>query len=220
MKPLYRFQLKSLSFEERAKDLVSHLTREEKIGMVTSRLDDVPRLGIRKTNFGVEIARGLVQRDNKRETTILPQPWGMAAMFDDALMEKLGDMAGDEVRISNQMEESPSSLVLFGPTVDMERDPRWGRNEEAYGEDPCLTGKMTVAYTKGLAGKDPKYLKSAPLLKHFYANNYENERQTTSANITPRLKHEYYLKAFEPAIREGGAVGLMTAYNRMNRSPE
>ncbi|WZL77739.1 glycoside hydrolase family 3 C-terminal domain-containing protein [Eubacteriales bacterium mix99] len=216
MKPLYRFQLTSLSFEERAKDLVSHLTREEKIGMVTSRLDDVPRLGIRKTNFGVEIARGLVQRDNKRETTILPQPWGMAAMFDDALMEKLGDMAGDEVRISNQMEESPSSLVLFGPTVDMERDPRWGRNEEAYGEDPCLTGKMTVAYTKGLAGKDPKYLKSAPLLKHFYANNYENERQTTSANITPRLKHEYYLKAFEPAIREGGAVGLMTAYNRIN----
>ncbi|MCK9276373.1 MAG: glycoside hydrolase family 3 C-terminal domain-containing protein [Syntrophales bacterium] len=216
MKPVYRFQDTSLSFEERAKDLVSHLTREEKIGMLTSYLDDVPRLGIQKTHFGVEIARGLVQRDSKRETTILPQPWGMAAMFDDALMEKLGDMAGDEVRISSQTEEKPSSLVLFGPTVDMERDPRWGRNEEAYGEDPCLTGKMTVAYTKGLAGKDPKYRKSAPLLKHFYANNYENGRQTTNANITPRLKYEYYLRAFEPAIREGGAVGLMTAYNRIN----
>ena len=216
MKHLYRFQDSSLSFEERAKDLVSHLTREEKIGMVTSNLDDVPRLGVAKTHFGVEIARGLVQRDNKRETTILPQPWGMAAMFDVELMEKLGDIVGDEIRISSQFEEKPSSLVLFGPTVDMERDPRWGRNEEAYGEDPCLTGKMTIAYTKGLVGKDPKYLKSAPLLKHFYANNYENERQTTNANITPRLKHEYYLKAFEPAIREGGAVGLMTAYNMIN----
>jgi len=216
MKHLYRFQDSSLSFEERSKDLVSHLTLEEKIGMLTSNLDDVPRLGIKKTHFGVEVARGLVQRDNKRETTILPQPWGMAAMFDVALMEKLGDIVGDEIRISSQMEERPSSLVLFGPTVDMERDPRWGRNEEAYGEDPCLTGKMAIAYTKGLAGKDPKYLKSAPLLKHFYANNYENERQTTNANITPRLKYEYYLKAFEPIIREGGAVGLMTAYNMIN----
>ncbi len=79
----------------------------------------------------------------------------MAAMFDDVLMEKLGDMAGDEVRISSQMEEQPSSLVLFGPTVDMEQDPRWGRNEEAYGEDPCLTGRMSAAYTRGLRVKIP-----------------------------------------------------------------
>lgn len=211
----YRFQNPELSPEERAADLLSHLTLDEKIGMVTSNLDDVPRLGIKKCHFGVEIARGLVQRNQKRETTILPQPWGMAATFDDELMKKLGEMAGDEVRISNQM-DPPSSLALFGPTVDMERDPRWGRNEEAYGEDPCLTGKLSAAYTKGLAGDDPKYLKSAPLLKHFYANNYENERLTTNANVTPRMKYEYYLKAFEPAVREGGAVGLMTAYNCIN----
>ena len=137
-------------------------------------------------------------------------------MFDDALMEQLGDMAGDETRITHDMEERPSSLELFGPTIDMERDPRWGRNEEAYGEDPCLTGKTSAAYCRGLTGKDEKYLKTAPLLKHFYANNYENERQTTNANITPRLKHEYYLKAFEPAVREGRAPGLMTAYNCIN----
>lgn len=211
----YPFQNPALSPRERAEDLTARLTLEEKIGMVTSHLDAVPRLGIPATHVGVEIARGLVQRDQRRETTILPQPWGMAAMFDPELMEKLGDMAGDEVRISSQM-DPPSSLSLFGPTVDMERDPRWGRNEEAYGEDPCLTGRMTAAYTKGLAGNDPAYLKCAPLLKHFYANNYEAERQTTNANITPRLKREYYLKAFEPAIREGGAVGLMTAYNLIN----
>lgn len=209
------FQDASLPPRQRAKELVALLTREEKVRMVTNHLDGIPRLGIPEVGFGVEIARGLVQRNGQRETTILPQPWGMAAMFDSGLMEKLGDMAGDEVRISNQM-DPPSSLALFGPTVDMERDPRWGRNEEAYGEDPCLTGKLTAAYTRGLRGEHPYYLKCAPLLKHFYANNYENERQTTNANITPRLKREYYLKAFEPAIREGGAVGLMTAYNRIN----
>ena len=212
----YRFQDNTLPFEERAKDLLSRLTREEKVGMITSQLDDIPRLGIKKTHIGTEIARGVVNRDQKRETTILPQPWGMAAMFDDALMEQLGDMAGDETRITHDMEERPSSLELFGPTIDMERDPRWGRNEEAYGEDPCLTGKMSAAYCRGLTGKDEKYLKTAPLLKHFYANNYENERQPTTANITPRLKHEYYLKAFEPAVREGRAPGLMTAYNCIN----
>lgn len=212
----YRFQDNTLPFEERAKDLLSRLTREEKVGMITSQLDDIPRLGIKKTHIGTEIARGVVNRDQKREATILPQPWGMAAMFDDALMEQLGDMAGDETRITHDMEERPSSLELFGPTIDMERDPRWGRNEEAYGEDPCLTGKMSAAYCRGLTGKDEKYLKTAPLLKHFYANNYENERQTTNANITPRLKHEYYLKAFEPAVREGRAPGLMTAYNCIN----
>ena len=212
----YRFQDNTLPFEERAKDLLSRLTREEKVGMITSQLDDIPRLGIKKTHIGTEIARGVVNRDQKRETTILPQPWGMAAMFDDALMEQLGDMAGDETRITHDMEERPSSLELFGPTIDMERDPRWGRNEEAYGEDPYLTGKMSAAYCRGLTGKDEKYLKTAPLLKHFYANNYENERQTTNANITPRLKHEYYLKAFEPAVREGRAPGLMTAYNCIN----
>lgn len=212
----YRFQDNTLPFEERAKDLLSRLTREEKVGMITSQLDDIPRLGIKKTHIGTEIARGVVNRDQKREATILPQPWGMAAMFDDALMEQLGDMAGDETRITHDMEERPSSLELFGPTIDMERDPRWGRNEEAYGEDPCLTGKMSAAYCRGLTGKDEKYMKTAPLLKHFYANNYENERQTTNANITPRLKHEYYLKAFEPAVREGRAPGLMTAYNCIN----
>ena len=212
----HRFQDNTLPFEERAKDLLSRLTREEKVGMITSQLDDIPRLGIKKTHIGTEIARGVVNRDQKREATILPQPWGMAAMFDDALMEQLGDMAGDETRITHDMEERPSSLELFGPTIDMERDPRWGRNEEAYGEDPCLTGKMSAAYCRGLTGKDEKYLKTAPLLKHFYANNYENERQTTNANITPRLKHEYYLKAFEPAVREGRAPGLMTAYNCIN----
>ena len=114
----------------------------------------------KRRHIGTEIARGVVNRDQKRETTILPQPWGMAAMFDDALMEQLGDMAGDETRITHDMEERPSSLELFGPTIDMERDPRWGRGQETYSEDPYLTAQLGVAYIKGLQG-DGKYLKVA-----------------------------------------------------------
>lgn len=137
----YRFQDNTLPFEERAKDLLSRLTREEKVGMITSQLDDIPRLGIKKTHIGTEIARGVVNRDQKRETTILPQPWGMAAMFDDALMEQLGDMAGDETRITHDMEERPSSLELFGPTIDMERDPRWAETKKLMAKTRALRVK-------------------------------------------------------------------------------
>lgn len=212
----YLFQDTSLSFEERAKDLVSHLTIEEKVIQLTPRMQAVPRLNIKEVKIGAEIARGLVMRGPTQYTTILPQPYGMAGMFDDDLMEKLGEMAGNEARIYNSKSEPAGSIYLLGPTVDMERDPRWGRNEEAYGEDPYLAAKMNIAYTKGLAGSHPKYWRTIPLLKHFYANNYENERKTTNANITPRLKQEYYLKVFRDIIKKGHARGLMTAYNCIN----
>lgn len=212
----YKFKDSSRPARERAEDLLSHLTIDEKLRLFTSGHEAIPRLGITATHFGVEVARGLVQRDQKRETTILPQPWGMAATFDPKLMERAGAMVGDEIRISHEMTERPSSLSLFGPTVDLLRDPRWGRNEEGYSEDPYHNGAITAAYVRGLVGDHPYYLKSAPLLKHFYANNYENERFTTNASIPPRLKRDYYLKGFEPAIREGGAPGLMTAYNCIN----
>lgn len=136
----YRFQDNTLPFEERAKDLLSRLTREEKVGMITSQLDDIPRLGIKKTHIGTEIARGVVNRDQKRETTILPQPWGMAAMFDDALMEQLGDMAGDETRITHVWKEKPSSLELFGPTIDMGARPRAGAERRSLWRRPVPYG--------------------------------------------------------------------------------
>lgn len=136
----YRFQDNTLPFEERAKDLLSRLTREEKVGMITSQLDAIPRLGIQKTHIGTEIARGVVNRDQKRETTILPQPWGMAAMFDDALMEQLGDMAGDETRITHDMEERPSSLELFGPTIDMGARPALGQKRRSLWRRPVPYG--------------------------------------------------------------------------------
>jgi beta-glucosidase len=109
--------------------------------------------------------------------------------------------------------------MIWGPTVDMERDPRWGRTEEAYGEDPYLTGQMTIAYTKGLKGDDPYYLRTVPTLKHFCANNNEVDRISSSSNLEPRTKHEYYYNAFKPSIMEGGAVSMMTAYNELSGVP-
>lgn len=105
------------------------------------------------------------------------------------------------------------------PTIDMERDPRWGRTEEAYGEDPYLTGEMAGAYIRGMQGEDPFYLRCGVTLKHFYANNKETDRVKISSSIDPRNKHEYYLKPFEKAITEAHAESIMTSYNEINGVP-
>ena len=105
------------------------------------------------------------------------------------------------------------------PTIDMERDPRWGRTEEAYGEDPYLTGEMAGAYIRGMQGEDPFYLRCGATLKHFYANNKETDRVKISSSIDPRNKHEYYLKPFEKAITEAHAESIMTSYNEINGVP-
>lgn len=221
MKIQYPFENTNLTFEERTRDLISRLTLEEKSGQVTNHMQAIPRLGIGSCKIGMEIARGMVCRDEKTfrkgfPTTILPQPYGMAAMFDEELMKKLGEVAGNEVRAAYNCGLDSASLFLYGPTVDMERDPRWGRNEEAYGEDPCLSARMNIAYTKGLAGEHERYWKTIPILKHFYANNYENERRTDNSNITVSLKQDYYLKVFRDIVKEGRAPGIMTAYNMIN----
>ncbi|HHU72321.1 MAG TPA: carbohydrate-binding protein [Clostridiales bacterium] len=218
MNPDYPFRDADLPLSERVDDLVGRLTLEEKAGLVSSRQNAIERLGISQWGVGCEIARGYVGRTPEEPSTVLPQPIGMAAMFDPDLMYKLGELAGNETRVYYQ-EYKKGSLMLFGPTVDMERDPRWGRNEEAYGEDPYLTGKMSIAFTKGLKGQDPFYVKTVPGLKHFYANNNEVDRTSCSSNIEPRTKHEYYYKAFKPAITEGGAMSVMASYNELSGVP-
>lgn len=105
------------------------------------------------------------------------------------------------------------------PTIDMERDPRWGRTEEAYGEDPYLTGEMAGDYIRGMQGEDSFYLRCGATLKHFYANNKETDRVKISSSIDPRNKHEYYLKPFEKAITEAHAESIMTSYNEINGVP-
>ena len=178
---MYKFEDTLLSLDERVRDLISLLTPEEKAGLLSSHQYAVPRLGIKEWYVGAEVARGYVSRNPDEPTTVFPQPIGMAGMFDPELMYKIGRIAGEEARIIHNRHPE-GHLMLWGPTVDMCRNPLWGRNEEAYGEDPYLTGEMSKAYTLGLANRCGEYMQTIPTLKHFCANNTEPER--THANST------------------------------------
>lgn len=213
----FRFLDTSLTFDERVTALLEELTLEEKLSLIHTGMAEVPRLGIKAFGIGAEVARGLVCRSDswgERPTTVFPEPFGMAAMFDTNIMQAIGEVTGNETRIYNA--EGRSSLCVWGPTVDMERDPRWGRNEEAYGEDPCLTGTMAAAFCRGMYGPNKKYARVIPTLKHFYANNHEENRGVDNAVIPTRLKYDYYLRAFEKPVRDGNALSLMTSYNEIN----
>lgn len=204
--------------EERLADLLSRLTLEEKVHMLSTHQYAVPRLGIGEWYVGCEVARGFVSKNSDEPSTVFPQPIGLASTFDPELMYTLGEIAGNEARYYYQ-QKPDSKLMLWGPTVDPERDPRWGRTEEGYGEDPYLIGEMTKAYTKGMAGDDPYYLKTIPTLKHFCANNNEAGRINCSADVTMRTLHEYYYEAFRIPITEGGAHSMMCAYNELAGVP-
>ncbi len=198
----HRFLDASLTFDERTALLLEELTIDEKLGLLTTHMDPVPRLGIKEFRIGAEVARGLVCRDDKKgeaPTTVFPEPFGLAATFDPDIMHRMGEITGIETRIYHR--KGRASLCVWGPTVDLERDPRWGRTEEGYGEDPCLTGTLAAAYTGGMAGNDEKFRRVIPTLKHFYADNNEDTRINCNVSIPTRLKHEYYLRAFEKPIR-------------------
>lgn len=148
-------------------------------------------------------------------TTSFPQSIGMSASWDPELIKQAGEVTGTEARVI--WHRHPDyGLSRWTPTVDLERDPRWGRNEEGYGEDPVLTGKMAGVYIEGMQGDDPKYLRCASTLKHFYGNNTEVGRGWKNSSIDPRNKYELYLEPFRRCIEESGAEGIMTAYNRIN----
>ncbi len=238
--PEYKFRNRSLTLRERIRNLLSELTTEEKIYMLSSNQHAVERLGIGEWHIGCEAARGYISRGENGEkpeiSTVFPQPIGMAATFDKELMRSIGETAGKDARYyySN---DPHGRLMLWGPTVDMERHPLWGRTEEAYGEDTCLAGEMSREYTIGLAGAsradeptdksimscttaDPGVLlRTLPALKHFCANNNEENRGSGNSNVTNRLLAEYYYRAFKPALTEGGAHSAMAAYNKIGGVP-
>lgn len=207
-----------LDFKQRARELISKMTLDEKLSMLTTGHAEVERLGLKQYHIGAEVARGYVGRSADRVSTVFPQPVGLASTFDRDLMYSLGEIAAAEARAYYNIDKR-GGIALWGPTVDMARDPRWGRNEEAYGEDVCLTGELSCAYTKGMAGDNGKYLKSIPSLKHFCANNNEEDRGSCDAYLPLRLKYDYYYAAFENAVVNGGAKSLMTAYNEINGCP-
>ncbi|MFL0554135.1 MULTISPECIES: glycoside hydrolase family 3 C-terminal domain-containing protein [Paenibacillus] len=212
----YPFQNPDLPLAERVDDLVSRFTLDEKIELMCQFQTEVPRLGVKKYKHGTEGAHGVAWLG---EATSFPQNTGLACTWNPELMRQIGSVIGDEARVYFQRNPEVNGLTIWAPTVDMERDPRWGRTEEAYGEDPHLTGALTTELVKGLQGDHPFYYKAVATLKHFYANNNEIGRGSESVSIDPRNKREYYLKAFERAFREGRAGSMMTAYNGINGTP-
>lgn len=214
---MFPFRDPKLSADDRVKDLLTRLSIDEKIGLLCTHQLQVERLGIGEWYVGHEIARGLVNREEDKPSTVFPQPIGMAASFDPEMMLEIGKTAAREAR-AYYNENKNCGLMVWGPTVDLSRDPRWGRNEECYGEDPFLTGEMSIAYTMGLRGNEQVYA-TIPTLKHFCANNHEEDRGVDSANLNPRLKHEHYYAAFRPSIERGGAESIMTAYNDICHAP-
>ncbi|MFB9329014.1 glycoside hydrolase family 3 C-terminal domain-containing protein [Paenibacillus aurantiacus] len=212
----YPFQDASLPLEARVEDLVSRLTLDEKVRLMPQYMAAIDRLGIGPYKHGTEAAHGIAWLG---EATSYPQPIGLACTWDTALLKKIGSAIGDEARVFYKRNPAINGLTLWAPTVDMERDPRWGRTEEAYGEDPHLTGELSAALVQGMQGDHPFYFKSVATLKHFLGNNNEINRGSCSVSIDPRNMHEYYLKAFEPAFVKGGAQSMMTAYNSVNGTP-
>lgn len=212
----YPFRNPELPLEERVADLVSRLTLDEKVDSMPQYMTAIERLGIAPYKHGTEGAHGIAWLG---EATSFPQPIGLGLTWDQDLMKEVGDVIGTEARVFYKRKPEINGLTLWAPTVDMERDPRWGRTEEAYGEDPHLTGELTAALTQGIQGDHPKYLKAVASLKHFLGNNNEINRGSCSASIDPRNMREYYFKAFEPAFVKGGAQSMMTAYNSINGTP-
>ena len=207
-----------MDMRERARQLVSQMTADEKLGLLSTHQLSIERLGLGEFYIGTEVARGYVGRSQDHASTVFPQPVGLAATFDKELMGQLGSIAADEAR-AYYNQEKKGGLCLWGPTVDMVRDPLWGRTEEAYGEDPVLAGELTAAYTLSMQGDNGEFVKTVPTLKHFCANNNEANRGSCDAYLPLRAKYEYYYKVFEYGIRYGGARSVMAAYNEINGIP-
>ncbi|HXM57062.1 MAG TPA: glycoside hydrolase family 3 C-terminal domain-containing protein [Candidatus Dormibacteraeota bacterium] len=202
--------------DERLDDLLGRLTREEKIALLHQHQPAVPRLGLAAFHTGQEALHGLAWEG---VATVFPQAIGLGSTWDPELLRRVGAVVGDEVRGRHQAEPGVSGLNVWAPVVNLLRDPRWGRNEEGYAEDPLLTGALSTAYAAGLRGDHPRYLKTAPTLKHFLAYNVEDERDTISMSVRPRVLWEYELPAFRAAIAAGAATGLMPSYNLVNGRP-
>jgi beta-glucosidase len=217
--------------EERITNILHLMSLDEKVACLGT-IPNVPRLGIKGSGH-IEGLHGAALGGpahwggglNFIPTTQFPQAVGLGETWDPELVEKAAHVEAEEARYTFQ---SPAfnapglphtGIVVRAPNADLARDPRWGRTEESYGEDPFLTASMATAFVKGLQGNDSKYWETAALLKHFLANENENDRTSSSSNFDARLFHEYYAVPFRTAIEKGGAQAFMTAYNSVNGVP-
>ncbi|MDR1151108.1 MAG: hypothetical protein LBK72_01295, partial [Bifidobacteriaceae bacterium] len=206
----------SYTFEERAADLVSRMTYDEKKLQFTASTPAIARLNVRSYNYWHEALHGVATA----QTTMYPSAPGIASTWNRSLVNQMGSQIGDEARAWYNASPSSNGLTFWSPTVNIARDPRWGRADESYGEDPYFVGQIGGEYTKGMQGTDPKYLKAASTPKHFFANNSESNRRNGNSVITERELREYYTPAFAYEMGpEVKARSFMTAYNRVNGTP-
>ena len=214
----------SASVDARVEDLLGRMTVDEKIDLLRATSPGVPRLGIPKYYHGNEALHGIVRPG---KFTVFPQAIGLASTWDPAFLQEVSGVISDEARARwnelgrGELQKAQFSdlLTFWSPTINMARDPRWGRTPETYGEDPFLTGEMGAAFVRGLQGDDPRYLKVVSTPKHFAANNEEHNRFECNAVISEKQLREYYLPAYESCIRRGGAQSIMSAYNAINGVP-
>ena len=224
----YPFRDTELPDEERLNNLISLMTMDEKIEHLSSRLPGIPRLGVEGTRF-VEGLHGLalsgpanwaVKGEGEAPTTTFPQAYGLAQMWDPVLHREIAAWEAYETRYLAQNHDYKSAgLILLAPNADLGRDVRWGRTEECYGEDAYLGSILTESFVKGLQGDNPRYWKTASLMKHFLANSNENNRFINSSDFDERLFREYYSYPFYKGVTEGGSRAFMAAYNKYNGIP-
>ncbi|GIE29119.1 sugar hydrolase [Actinoplanes italicus] len=200
----------------RVSDLLGRLDLAEKITLLHQHQAAVPRLGVGSFRTGTEALHGVAWLG---VASAFPQAVGLASSWDADLLRRVGTAVGTEVRAMHHRDPENVGLNVWAPVVNLLRDPRWGRNEEGFAEDPWLTGVLSTAYSRGLRGDDPRWLCTAPTLKHFLGYNNETDRCLTSSNMPPRVLHEYELPAFRPAIAAGAAVAVMASYNLINGRP-
>ena len=221
----YPFQNPNLETEKRIDNLLSLMTLEEKIEVLSTN-PSVPRLGVLGTGH-VEGLHGLAlggpagwggKGKEPIATTTFPQAYGLGETWDTELLQKIAEVEGYEARFAFQKHHR-GGLVVRAPNADLARDPRWGRTEESYGEDAFFNGTMTVAFVKGLQGNQSKYWQTVSLMKHFLANSNEDGRTYTSSDFDERLWREYYSVPFRMGVVEGGSRAYMASYNKVNGIP-
>ncbi|WP_262703943.1 MULTISPECIES: glycoside hydrolase family 3 C-terminal domain-containing protein [Streptomyces] len=204
-----------LPVRTRVEDLLARLTPDERIAMLHQYAPGVERLGLAPFRTGQEALHGVAWMG---PATVFPQAVGLGATWNPELVRRVGEAVGREAR-AMRARDPRVGLNVWSPTVNPLRDPRWGRNEEGYAEDPYLTSALATAYTRGLRGDHPDRWRTAPVLKHWLAHNNETDRDTTSSSVRPRVLHEYDLAAFRGAVRAGAVAGVMPAYNLVNGRP-
>ena len=219
------FRNTGLSFEERVNDLVGRLTLEEKISQMQHTAVGIERLGIPAYNWWNECLHGVGRSGDK--VTVFPQAIGMAATFDAPALERMGEITSDEARAiyheairQGKVGEQYKGLTFWTPNINIFRDPRWGRGQETYGEDPYLTGVMGSAIVKGLQGNDPKYLKTSACAKHYAVHSGpEVGRHEFDAQVSAYDLWDTYLPAFHELVVNAGVSSVMCAYNRFEGQP-